>query len=320
MSSRLFHQPKRQKLNASISIRIEGFVQSVKHVCRHSLTTLFTWLVIGIALCLTSGLWLFSFDLPNVLRPYAGDTGFSVYFEPETDSSTLAEIVARVESNSYIKNVELTTATQALAEFTTMTGLDDELSLLDTNPLPASIAVHVKDGATSESLDNIVDWLKAHEQVDSLTIDWGWMTTHNSYHQFFGRALWITTLLFGIGSLFVIVSAIRSSVESRRDEIRLLSYLGASARDVRRPFVYCGAIYGLGGGVTAASLLALTTFLLSEPVARVLGEQDVNLAFQPLTFMYAGVIVFVGLILGSVVAAVITSIQVKLGSSSSNQK
>jgi len=61
--------------------------------------------------------------------------------------------------------------------------------------------------------------------------------------------------------------------------------VGATQGQVRRPFLYFGAIYGFGGGVIAAMLIAIMLMVIEPPLQSLLGsyQQELNLAgFHPL--------------------------------------
>ncbi|MGM0522379.1 MAG: cell division protein FtsX, partial [Pseudomonadota bacterium] len=53
----------------------------------------------------------------------------------------------------------------------------------------------------------------------------------------------------------------------RRREIEVVMLIGATHAFVRRPFLYSGAWYGLGGGFLALALLSLGGQWLALPVA-----------------------------------------------------
>ena len=73
--------------------------------------------------------------------------------------------------------------------------------------------------------------------------------------------------LFGSGVLLVVGNTIRLAVENRRREIEVVTLIGATHAFVRRPFLYSGAWYGLGGGLLAWGLLTLGSEWLAAPVA-----------------------------------------------------
>jgi cell division transport system permease protein len=67
--------------------------------------------------------------------------------------------------------------------------------------------------------------------------------------------------------LAVIGNTIRLEIAGRRAEIEVIKLVGGSNSFVRRPFLYTGMLYGLGGALLAWGILALALALLGESVA-----------------------------------------------------
>ena len=68
----------------------------------------------------------------------------------------------------------------------------------------------------------------------------------------------------------------------------MLLLVGATRGQLRRPFLYFGAIYGFGGAVIAAMLIAVTVAVLEPPLNSLLGsyQQSLKLAgFNPMFLM-----------------------------------
>ncbi|MEJ1960549.1 MAG: hypothetical protein WDO56_02950 [Gammaproteobacteria bacterium] len=61
------------------------------------------------------------------------------------------------------------------------------------------------------------------------------------------KVLLIVAALLGLGVLAVVGNTIRLEILNRRAEIEITKLVGGSNRFVRRPFLYTGALYGLGG-------------------------------------------------------------------------
>jgi cell division transport system permease protein len=78
-------------------------------------------------------------------------------------------------------------------------------------------------------------------------------------------------MLLSIGVLMVIGNTIRLAIESRRDEIVVVKLVGGTDAFVRRPFLYTGVWYGLGGGVVATMIVGIGMLTLQEPVAQLAG-------------------------------------------------
>jgi cell division transport system permease protein len=91
-------------------------------------------------------------------------------------------------------------------------------------------------------------------------------------------------LLIALATAFIISNTIRLTVYARRDEISILTLVGATRWFVRTPFLFEGALWGLGGGLGAAVLLFIADLTLaprvSLAIADVVGGLNVHL-FTP---------------------------------------
>jgi cell division transport system permease protein len=78
-------------------------------------------------------------------------------------------------------------------------------------------------------------------------------------------------LLLSLGVLLIIGNTIRLEIENRRDEISVTKLVGATDAFVRRPFLYTGMFYGLGGGIVASLIIVLGLAVLNKPAATLAG-------------------------------------------------
>jgi cell division transport system permease protein len=66
--------------------------------------------------------------------------------------------------------------------------------------------------------------------------------------------------------VLVVGNTIRLDILNRRDEIEVMKLVGATDGFARRPFLYSGVWYGLGGGVGAVLVVAIAVAVLSRPL------------------------------------------------------
>ncbi|WP_444679389.1 cell division protein FtsX [Halomonas sp. E19] len=90
-----------------------------------------------------------------------------------------------------------------------------------------------------------------------MRLDLAWIERLRHLAELGRRLALALAVLFGLGVLLVVGNTIRLAVESRRQEIEVVMLIGATHAFVRRPFLYSGAWYGLGGGLLAWGCSAL---------------------------------------------------------------
>jgi len=105
----------------------------------------------------------------------------------------------------------------------------------------------------------------------------------------------------------ILGNTIRLAIENRRDEIVIVKLVGGSNAFVRRPFLYTGLWYGVGGGIIAALLVALSLWILQGPASKLAGLYQSEFALQGLGLMGGLNLVILGGFLGLFGAALAVS-------------
>jgi cell division transport system permease protein len=85
------------------------------------------------------------------------------------------------------------------------------------------------------------------------------------------RVILLTAALLGLGVVLVVGNTIRLDILNRRAEIEVMKLVGATDGFARRPFLYSGVWYGLGGGVLALVVVEVAVGVLAKPVSRLAG-------------------------------------------------
>jgi cell division transport system permease protein len=104
--------------------------------------------------------------------------------------------------------------------------------------------------------------------VQSVQLDTDWVKRLQALLDLARRTVLLIGALLGLGIVLVVSNTIRLDIENRRAEIEVMKLVGASDGFTRRPFLYTGIWYGLGGGLLALILVAVGMALLMKPVER----------------------------------------------------
>ena len=242
-----------------------------------------TWLVIGIALALPSGLFVALDNVASVSRGWDGAAQISLYVNKVVTEQDSRKLAKKLRLRHDIAEVSYISRSQALEEFQRLSGYGDVLSHLDQNPLPAVIVVKPVEQATfAAATETLYNELGALPQIEQAVIDLEWV--QRLYHMMeLGKRMTLAlAVLLALGVLLVIGNTIRLAIENRRDEIVIVKLVGATNPFVRRPFLYTGLWYGLGGGIMSWLLITIGLFWLSEPVAELSGLYQSQFALQGL--------------------------------------
>ena len=173
------------------------------------------------------------------------------------------DLTARVAAMPEVASVEYVSKDVAIARFRerqAQKGHEDLTQFLDTNPLPASLQITLRD---PNNYGNVVDYLKTQSVVDKV----------DPVESYVNRLLTVTTILrtagvvilglVGLTVLFIIINTIRLAVVARSAEIEIMRLVGASDAFVRWPFIFEGALVGAIGAAVTLVLFALAADPLS---------------------------------------------------------
>jgi len=110
--------------------------------------------------------------------------------------------------------------------------------------------------------------LSSLPEVEKAELDLQWVKRLYTMTQILQRAVWVLSGFLALAVLLVIGNTIRLAIESRRNEILVVKLVGGTDSFVRRPFLYTGMWYGLGGGLIAYILIEVTLWWLNSPIQR----------------------------------------------------
>ncbi len=267
-------------------------------------TSFLVWLVVGIALALPAGLWILQVNMDRMSAGWEGRPGLSVYFELNASGEDVDVAEQYLGNRPQVDSVRVTSASEALEEFKVYSGLGDALTLLGENPLPASMTARFVQDIQPAAVDDLIGKVQTLPGVAEVVVEKTWLERLHDLSTAVSRLGLVLALLFGIGAVLVTASSVRLAIESRLDELRVLKMVGATQGQIRRPFLYFGAIYGFGGGVIAAMLIAVTLVIIEPPLQSLLGsyQQELDLAgfnmgFLAFLLLLASVLGIVGALL-----------------------
>lgn len=243
-------------------------LDSLRRLLDAPTASLMTWLVIGIALALPSGLYVTLGNLQAVSHGWDGAAQISLFLHQNVKEVEGRKLVKKLSLRPDVHSAIYVSREQALKEFQELSGFGEVLDNLDSNPLPAVIIVQPADNKGSRDItETLLNELQGLAEVELAQLDLEWVQRLYTMMKLGQRMTTALALLLALGVLLIIGNTIRLSIENRRDEILVVKLVGGTDVFVRRPFLYTGFWYGLGGGVIAWLIVVLGLSWLSGPVA-----------------------------------------------------
>lgn len=261
-------------------------------------TSLLVWLLVGIALALPAGLYLIQQNLSAMTAAWDGRPGLTAYFELGAEADVIAAAQSKLAADARIAEVSVTDPDSALEEFRRFTDLSDALGLLETNPLPASLKATLAPDVTVAELAPLTEETESLAGVAEVVVEKTWLERVSDISAVVSRLGVILGLLFGVGAVLVTSTSVRLAIEARLEELRVLKLIGATERQMRRPFLYFGAFYGLGGGLIAAMLISLCLVIVEAPLSNLIGSYSQELDLVGFDPLFLGSLLAIGGVLG----------------------
>jgi len=248
---------------------LQALLGSLGRLARSPLSTFLTLLVIALALALPASLKLFVSNAQAATGNFGRAIDVSVYFRTDVPLAKAQQLAAAARARADVAEVTLIPADKGLEDFRNYSGFGDALAALKENPLPHVLHVRPRDTASSPAaLEALRGYFGAWPEVELVQVDAQWVQRFNAILEVLRQLLLIAAALLGVGVLAVIGNTIRLEIAGRHAEIEVIKLVGGSNSFVRRPFLYTGLLYGLGGALLAWGIIALAVGLLGEPVDR----------------------------------------------------
>jgi len=256
-------------INAYFARHAQVLVGSLGRIVHQPFATLMTMGVIAVALALP----LFLSLLLQNARLATGDWNeaydLSVYMDKKASAARVQSLAKQLRQRGDVAAVRIITADQALVEFRNDSGFGKALDALSDNPLPDTLVVTpTLVASTPQGTETLKTTIAVMGDVQTVQIDTEWVKRLRAILELLRRVVLLTGALLGVGIVLIVSNTIRLDILNRRAEIEVMKLVGASDGFARRPFLYSGFWYGLGGGLLALILVAIASVVLARPVAQ----------------------------------------------------
>ncbi|MGH8294752.1 MAG: permease-like cell division protein FtsX [Steroidobacteraceae bacterium] len=247
---------------------LQALLGSFGRLSRNPLATALTLLVIGLALALPAALGLFVINAQVATGGFGNAVDMSVYLDPDVSLAKAQQLAAAARERPGVAQVTVIPADEGLRQFRKYSGFGAALDALKTNPLPNVLHVVPRRTASSASdLESLRRYFAAWPEVGVVQLDTEWVLRFNAILAVLRRLVLVAAVLLGAGVLAVVGNTIRLEILHRRAEIEVTKLVGGSNGFVRRPFLYTGLLYGVGGAVLASVILEAAVWVLDPSVA-----------------------------------------------------
>ncbi len=303
MSSSNVTSPRRRLAGEGFFGRFRYFLsRAILNIRQNSFINLVTIFTIALGLLIISLFLLILVNLEGAAQEWSRQVQVTVYLDKEPSPQELTELRSGIQRLSGSDAVTFIGKEEALKRFRArLKGQESLLEGVAADVLPASLEITLKRGSRdSDSVEAFVGRLKKIPGVGEIQYGEEWVRRLTTFMTF---ARLIVTFIGGfllIAVLFIVSNTIKLTIYARRDELELLSLVGATRFFIKAPFLIEGIIQGLTGSLLALIFLTGSYYGILYNAGDFLrfSPTSAGLAFLP--FEYLAAILITGVLLGFV--------------------
>ncbi len=229
-------------------------------------TAIFTSLTIGFSLAIFSLFVLVFTNMNAALAMWGDKTEMVVYVKDHAPPPD--ELIKSVEKVDGVSSAVYVSREQAFEDLKkSMKGHESILEGVGPDTLPASLEVKLSGKHTDAAgLDAIAARLKALDWAGEVQYSKEWVEKFSSFLRFIELGALLIGVFLAAATVFIISNTIRLAVYARKDEIEILSLVGASVAYIKAPFFIEGVAQGVFGGVLASCIIVAARYVLEANI------------------------------------------------------
>lgn len=259
----------------------QALLAALRRLSKAPLITLLSFLAIGVALALPTGGQLLLENARQLLNSTSATPQISIFMKTSARREASDAVRAKLKNHPNVAKSQFLPRETTLARMKTNTGLREVVEALPDNPFPDAVIVTARDDSPI-ALESLAKEFRQWPDVAHVQLDSAWVKRLEAFLRLGRDAMGLLSALLAAGLIAITFTITRMQTLTHRAEIEVSQLLGATAGFIRRPFLYFGALLGLGGGITAWLLVAAATFWLQVPLGDLLQLYDISFVLQPL--------------------------------------
>jgi len=269
------------------------FREALRNLYRHRRANVVAIFVIATGMLLVSGVALVYVNFRNFAAYWGSQVNMVIYLRDSLTPERLEALRVALSQAPETASLEYTSKEQAMQQLRARLGEGAKiLEGLETNPLPASFTITIRDEFRHpELLRESVERYKQLQEIEDIDYGERWLER-------FHTLVWTMEMgVIGIGGMmamavmFIIATTVRLALHSRAEEIEIMQLVGATLWFIKVPFFLEGILQGMLGEILAVGLsYGLFAMLISwvKPMGELFFDVSL-LQFLPLA-MIAGML------------------------------
>lgn len=282
-------------MGASTTDLLYMLSDAVRSIRANLATTVFTSVTIGFSLAILSIFFLVFTNINTALSGWGDRTQLVIYLKDSAPSPE--KLKGDVMAMDGVKSVRYISKKDAFEELRAgMKGHESVLDGVDSSTLPASLEVRLADAyGDPAKAESIAGEMKKRDWAEEVQYSRDWVENFSSFLRFLELGALFIGIFLVLATVFIISNTIRLAVYARKDELEVLSLVGASDTYIKVPFFIEGVVQGVFGGALAMCILAIARYVLASNIPPYFDFAVRMPASAPVVF---GLLVAAGVVMG----------------------
>jgi cell division transport system permease protein len=229
---------------------IQPFNMVLVRMRQNLLGTILICCVMGVTLSLPAILFTIIDNLGQVTGSIESKPQLSLFLKLDASESTKQAISEQLKKHPDIAKYEFVSKESAWEQLQQNANTADISASLNKNPLPDAYFVTPKD-IKPKNVQRLQQEMQQWDGIELAQLDAKWIKRLDTVLKLGQKAIFVLVALLGFALVAIIGNTIRLQMMTQLDEIEVSKLIGATNQFIRRPFLYAGTLYGLGGGLAA---------------------------------------------------------------------
>lgn len=276
------------------------FSRALVNVRQNVFVNIVTIGTISLALLIVSLFLLVFVNLENAAENWSERVQVTVYFDHELTTQEQAALRGKITAIPGTAKVGYVSRDEALKRFKSrLRGQETLLEGVRPEILPTSFEIALKRSSRdTQDVEAYVSTLKRIPGINEVQYGEEWVRRFNTFLNFMRMLGALLGAFLVVAVLFIVSNTIKLTIYARRDELEVMSLVGATRFFIKAPFLIEGIMQGGAGALIAIGLLLglYEGFLHNAGSFLTFNPTTSGLAFLPLE--YVGGILLAGVVLG----------------------
>jgi len=238
--------------------RLQYFIaRALNNIRQNVFVNVVTIGTITLALLIVSLFLLLFVNLESAAENWSEKVQVTVYFDKELTQQEQTEMKNRIQSLPATAKLGWVGRDEALKRFKVrLKGQETLLDGIRPEVLPTSFEITLKKNSRStEAVNAYVARLKSIPGIGEIQYGEEWVRRFNTFLTFMRIVGGLVGGFLVLAVIFIVSNTIQLTIYARRDELEVMSLVGATRLFIKMPYLLEGFVQGLAGGLLALLLL-----------------------------------------------------------------